>query len=84
MWFIFRKYLSLAQASRALKISVLLTVLGIAFSVAVLIVTLSVATGFEAAYKKSILDFNAHVVVLREDGEIAGYKKLVPRLESFA
>jgi len=74
----------MSEAPRALKTSVLLTVAGITFSVAVLIVTLSVATGFEAAYKKSILDFNAHVVVLREDGEIANYRELQVRLGSFA
>lgn len=64
------------NAPRGLKISAIITFLGIALSVAVLVISLSVATGFESEYKRSILDFNAHMVLLNEGGEIKDYEKL--------
>lgn len=41
------------------------TLLGIVIAVATLVVSLSIARGFESAYKRALLDFNAHIVLLR-------------------
>ena len=82
MLFLLRKYIFLEGVPKALKVSVFITVLGITLAVAVLVASLSVANGFEAAYKKSILDFNAHVVILRE-GELRSYKGIIENVSTF-
>lgn len=48
-----------------------LTIVGIAIAVATLLVTLSIVGGFGTAYQQGLLDFNAHIVIIRE-GEIDG------------
>ncbi len=77
------KYLFLKGAGRALKISAVITVVGISLSVAALVVSLSIAAGFEDAYKKSILDFNAHIMMTKDDGEISEYNELLNKLSMF-
>lgn len=70
-------------ATRGLKISALITTLGIALSTAVLVISLSVAGGFQAAYKKSILDFNAHIVLMKDGGELSNYEELLEELKLY-
>jgi lipoprotein-releasing system permease protein len=76
MWFLLKKFILMRDAPRGLKISAIITFLGITLSVAVLVISVSVATGFETEYKRSILDFNAHMVLLNEGGELKNYQKL--------
>ncbi len=45
-----------------------ITVLGVAFGVMALLVTLAVINGFKAEYEKSILAFNAHLIVMGGQG----------------
>lgn len=47
-----------------------IAIAGIAIGTAVLLVSLSVISGFRDSYKRAILDFNAHIVVLK-GGEIS-------------
>lgn len=62
---------TLPPSLRAMRV---LTLMGIAISVATLLVSLSITRGFERSYKKSILDFNAHIALLssgrREDDAV--------------
>jgi len=57
----------LSRRSRMLTVVSVITVLGVAFGVMALLVTLAVVDGFRAEYKKSVLAFNAHVIVLQGD-----------------
>lgn len=68
---------------RSLKVSALITTLGIAFATATLVIALSVAAGFESSYKRSILDFNAHIIMLKDGGEIRDYQNVAFELEQF-
>ena len=43
------------------------SLIGVAFGMAAMIVSLSVMSGFERAYEDSILNFNAHIVLTSED-----------------
>ncbi|MDO8528116.1 MAG: ABC transporter permease [Deltaproteobacteria bacterium] len=54
-------------AGRSVRVMQTMLVTGVALSVAALIVALSVTAGFERDYKKSILDFNAPVVILPDE-----------------
>lgn len=47
----------------------LITVLGVAFGVMALLVTLAVINGFRAEYERSVLAFNAHVIVMGGTGK---------------
>lgn len=64
-----RRISQLRRLPRSLKIMRLIAIAGIAIGCATLLVALSIVTGFEREYKKAILNFNAHVVILRA-GEI--------------
>lgn len=83
MWNILIKYIFMRRSPRALKISAVITFFGIALSTAVLIISLSVARGFEESYKKSILDFNAHIILLKDGSEIENYEELTNKLKMF-
>lgn len=45
----------------------IVSLVGVAFGMAAMVVSLSVMTGFERAYEDSILNFNAHIVLSSED-----------------
>lgn len=61
--FLVKKFL-FARKNASVKLLRALAVAGFALSVATLILTLSVAQGFEEAYAKSLLEFNAPIIVL--------------------
>lgn len=58
----------LSRRSKMLAVVSLITVFGVAFGVMSLLLTLSVISGFEAEYKRSVLSFNAHALVMQGDG----------------
>ncbi|MBI4212375.1 MAG: ABC transporter permease [Deltaproteobacteria bacterium] len=64
---------------RAMKFT---TTIGIVIAVATLFVALSIALGFGRQYKKSLLDFNAHVVLLTSLPGDEPYTDIVSKLES--
>ncbi|MBI3540662.1 MAG: ABC transporter permease [Deltaproteobacteria bacterium] len=55
------------REGRFLSMATLVAILGLAFGVSALLVALSVVSGFEKEYKKSILGFNSHLIVLKAD-----------------
>lgn len=61
----------------------ILSILGVAFCVTAALVSLSVMSGFEKAYKKAILAFNAHIVLIRE-GEIENIEQVKSQLDFFS
>ena len=61
-----RRFL-LSRRSKMLAVVSVITILGVAFGVMSLLLTLSVIGGFEAEYKRSVLSFNAHALVMQGD-----------------
>src|SRR5579885_1015162 len=70
-----------------LSVASWVSILGLAFGVAVLLIALSVATGFQSEYRKAILGFNSHVVLMNADeidqpekvqDDVAGYASVSP------
>ena len=74
--FLSRRFLWKQQASRSVKVMRGMIVLGIALSVAALVTALSVTAGFERDYKKGLLSFNAHVLILPGEGEKLSAKEV--------
>lgn len=72
--YISRRFHQLGRMPKSLVVMRLIAITGIAIGTATLLVTLAIVKGFEREYKRSILDFNAHVVVLRA-GEIQDLKE---------
>lgn len=58
---------SLFKNDRFLSASHLVAVLGIGFGIAALLISLSIISGFQKAYKEAILKFNAHLVITQVD-----------------
>ena len=58
-----------------------IAIIGIATAVAALLISLSVASGFRKAYKSSILDFNAHIVILKS-GEFDNPDEIIKDLDN--
>lgn len=59
-----------------------LAILGISFSVMVSILVMSVLTGFEKAYEKSLLGFNSHLVIFVDPEIESNSQKLLLDMES--
>lgn len=73
--YISRRFHQLGRIPKSLVVMRVIAITGIAIGTATLIVTLSIVRGFEREYKRSILDFNAHIVVLKA-GEIQNLKEV--------
>ncbi len=58
------------------------SVLAIAFGITALLVCVSIFTGFQSAYQKAILGFNAHLIVVNQQ-EIKNIDEILSPLESF-
>jgi len=65
-----------------LSVASWVSILGLAFGVAVLLISLSVVTGFQTEYRKSILGFNSHVVLMNAD-EIERPEDVQKQLEHY-
>jgi len=68
-WSIARRFNKSKYLPRSLVVMRLTAIAGIAIGTATLIVALCIVSGFGREYRKAILDFNAHIVVLKA-GEI--------------
>ena len=58
----------------------LISVVGVALGVAVLIIVISVMSGFDHDLREKILGFNAHLTVTRGGAPLAGYAALAGRI----
>jgi lipoprotein-releasing system permease protein len=76
------KYLRFFSKSKAVMAMTIISILGIAIGVATLTITLSIASGFGDQYRKSILDFSAHVVLLSTE-EIEDASSVQKQLDQF-
>src|SRR5947207_8867869 len=58
----------------------LISVLGVTLGVAVLIIVISVMSGFDQQLREKILGFNAHLRVLKRETVLANYKETMSRI----
>lgn len=65
-WLVGRRHL-VSRRSRMLSVVSVITILGVAFGVMALLVTLAVINGFRQEYERSVLAFNAHLVVMGDE-----------------
>jgi lipoprotein-releasing system permease protein len=73
-WLLGTRYLRATQGRGFLSFITLVSVLGLAIGVAVLIVVLSVMNGFERELKTRILSVTAHAALMGLDGSLADWR----------
>ena len=82
-FFVSLRYLKSRRRQGFISLITLISVGGVAVGVMVLIVVLSVMSGFETTLKEKLLGINAHLWVLpQRTGQLQGYRDLVSRIET--
>jgi len=81
--FIGLRYLKAKRKSTFISIITIISTAGVALGVMALIIVLAVMTGFEEDLKEKILGTNAHIVVLKSNGELSDYNSLLKKLAGF-
>lgn len=76
------RYLLTKRKEKFISIITALAVVGIAISVMVLIIVISVMSGFHQELKTKILGINAHISISNNDGIISNYQSLIPKVMS--
>ncbi len=59
----------------------LITIVGVTLGVAVLIIVISVMSGFDRMLREKILGFNAHLRVVADGGTMDDYRQIIPLLD---
>jgi lipoprotein-releasing system permease protein len=75
-YFIGGRYLRAKQKETFISLITLLSVAGVTVGVMALIVVIAVMAGFESDLKQRILGVESHIVLMRHDGSLTGYKKI--------
>jgi lipoprotein-releasing system permease protein len=75
-------YLKDRRESGFLSVMAWITVGGILVGVMALVVALSFASGFESVLREKIIGVNAHLLVLRFDGDIGDWKEVGEKLDA--
>ena len=82
-FFVSLRYLKSRRRQGFISLITLISVGGVAVGVMVLIVVLSVMSGFETTLKEKLLGINAHLWVLpQRTGQLQGYRDLADRIET--
>jgi len=82
--FIAIRYLKLKRKNKSISFNTLVSIGGVAVGVMVLIVVLSVMSGFHEDLRNKILGVNAHLVVLNYYGGINEYKKVIAKIKKLS
>jgi len=77
--FLALKYLKPKRS--VLSVVTLISVIGVLLGVAILVIVLSVMTGFDNMWREKILSFKPHLMVMRRDGDIHNEEELCRRIE---
>ena len=81
--FVSLRYLKSRRRQGFISLITLISVGGVAVGVMVLIVVLSVMSGFETTLKEKLLGINAHLWVLpQRTGQLQGYREVASRIET--
>ncbi len=78
--FVARRYLKITHQGKLVPLITVLSVVGVAVGVMVLVVVIAVMTGFQSELKKRILGIEAHMLVMRYNGWIEDYQKIASRI----
>ena len=73
-------YLKARKESGFLSVMAWITVCGILVGVMALVVALSFASGFESVLRDKIIGINAHLLLLRFDGELTGWEAVMQKV----
>jgi len=65
-----------------ISVVMLISVLGVLLGVAILVIVLSVMTGFDALWRERLLSFRPHITVTGRTGVITGEEALCQRIEA--
>lgn len=79
--FLATRYLRSKRKEVFISIITIISVLGVAVSVVVLDIVLSVMTGFEEELQSKLLDASAHVIVRKHGGELDDYQAVAERVK---
>jgi len=81
--FLAMRYFRSRRRRRMARVTALLAIIGIAFGVASLIVSLALANGFRDEMRDKILRGTAHLTVMRADGQpLADYRDVIGRIRN--
>ncbi len=78
--FVALRYLRSKRKEVFISIITIISILGVAVSVMVLNIVLSVMTGFESELQGKLIDANAHIVLRRYGGDLDNYQALTERI----
>lgn len=81
--FISRRFNSRKHLPRSIRAMRIVSITGISIAVAALVIAISIGRGFEKNYRKALMDFNAHVVVMGS-GEIPDRAEIADKLAAVA
>jgi lipoprotein-releasing system permease protein len=79
--FIIRRYLKIKHQRRLVPLITILSTLGVAVGVSVLVVVLAVMTGFQAELKARILGIESHIMIMRYNDWISDYDDIIAQIE---
>jgi lipoprotein-releasing system permease protein len=82
--FVIRRYLKIKHQRRLVPLITILSTLGVAVGVSVLVVVIAVMTGFQAELKARILGIEPHIMVMRYNDWVGDYDHLIARIETQA
>lgn len=79
--FIAFRYLRSKRKEVFISIITIISILGVAVSVAVLDVTLAIMTGFEREFREKLIGSNAHILVRQFGSQMSGWPELQAKIE---
>lgn len=82
--FVARRFLKIKSRRKLVPLITILATLGVAVGVMVLMVVISVMTGFQSELKRRILGIEAHLTVMRYNEWVADYPKEMEKIERVA
>jgi lipoprotein-releasing system permease protein len=80
--FVALRYLRSKRKEVFISVITAISVLGVALSVTVLDIVLSVMSGFEGELQRKLIDANAHITVRSFMGEMTDYEEIVSRVKT--
>jgi lipoprotein-releasing system permease protein len=79
--FVTRRYLRIKHQGKLVPLITVLSVVGVAVGVMVLVVVIAVMTGFQSELKKRILGIEAHMLVMRYSGWIENHRQIATEIK---
>jgi len=76
-FFVANRYLRSRRKEVFISVNAIISVLGVAVSVMVLNMVLSIMTGFEVELRNKLVGANAHIIVRRKTGNLQAWKEVV-------